>query len=713
MIKRLVFLYYIVTSLILHTLTTSTHAKPKTTGKKISIFLLDTVGREEFVYAPFMQQALQAGFKITYVPFDRFADTIDPIKTFGSAHGVFFNFGLDFMIGIQEQSPLSKKILQFFEHCVSKKDMLLGLLFPTFNTKATTGGIVNQLSPIFKPIITYTLPFPLSLLNNQQQHKTTINHFLMAADEFLIKPLVSRPCGYHTTLQSPRSGIPFYHSKLEQIVRAEEKLIMLPVLQPRDTNKYATILEKLLPFGLYWFNPVHHNHVFISSNTALTFASIKEDFHVCPVSSKLRQEMNQAVGTMLSQLKSLVHSGTIKNAHEHVALPYKKNITKKTDFPTPPTGKKTAWMEIIVFQDPLDNGNKTAQQIAQEAQERTTKQDQLISYIFDTNLDSLWISITPNIIYSPIAREKHREQQILQSISRFTKKLQVRAKKLNQVIPKILVGFEITNNIYDKNLPKYPAADLYGTTYPDLPHPLDATFWDNEIIQSLKTFVVQWNKPAISHNVQLSGIVIDLEMYCRRKSGTFLETMGFDQPTFINFMHKNALDWSSPHTPHDMINLLTKNQQCRNYFSFLEKEAETIGKNIQQAVGTIIPNGIISCYLPNILVDWFYKGFMKGLSSDHKALPLFTFNTAFKPHEPWFVKNNINAYHSSVLLLSKVKKPKDFIWINKILRDHHGIWLNRFSRLVEDHAPKEWVGVEQTSLTEDGKVEFLKYLKIQ
>jgi len=97
--------------------------------------LLDTVGREEFVYAPFINQAKQAGFNITYMPFDRFADTPDPVKTFGSYQGVLFAFGLDFLIGIQEQSPLSKKILHFFHNRTLKHNSLLGLILPTFNVK--------------------------------------------------------------------------------------------------------------------------------------------------------------------------------------------------------------------------------------------------------------------------------------------------------------------------------------------------------------------------------------------------------------------------------------------------------------------------------------------------------------------------------------------------------------------------------------------------
>ena len=67
--------------------------------------------------------------------------------------------------------------------------------------------------------------------------------------------------------------------------------------------------------------------------------------------------------------------------------------------------EKTAWMELVIFQDPLPNEKVLTED---ELKQRKKQQDLLIDYIFKADLDTLWISITPNILYSPIAREKHR-----------------------------------------------------------------------------------------------------------------------------------------------------------------------------------------------------------------------------------------------------------------------------------------------------------------
>jgi len=58
--------------------------------------------------------------------------------------------------------------------------------------------------------------------------------------------------------------------------------------------------------------------------------------------------------------------------------------------------------------------------------------------------------------------------------------------------PRILVGFEIANNLYAPHLPKVFSRDAYGGTYPDLPSPLNNNFWNNEVKVPLKILVEKW-----------------------------------------------------------------------------------------------------------------------------------------------------------------------------------------------------------------------------
>jgi len=277
-------------------------------------------------------------------------------------------------------------------------------------------------------------------------------------------------------------------------------------------------------------------------------------------------------------------------------------------------------------------------------------------------------------------------------------------------IPKILVGFEITNNMYTPNLPKTYAADLYGNQYEDLPTPLDIHFWENEIKKPLECFVEQWKNPSISNGIPLSGVVLDLEMYCRKKSSLFLPTMGFELPTFKKFAHKFSLN-AAPTNAHDITSFLMREQRGKQYFDFLEQEADNLGNNLKSFFTQKIPGCLIACYAPNLLVDWFYKGLWKGLSSKKNPLHLYTFNTEFKRYQSWFEQQGVYANHSSVLLLSKIKKTKDFKWVNTILKQHDGVWLNRFSRLVEDYDATSWISVEQSPLANDHKAQLMKYLR--
>jgi hypothetical protein len=136
------------------------------------------------------------------------------------------------------------------------------------------------------------------------------------------------------------------------------------------------------------------------------------------------------------------------------------------------------------------------------------------------------------------------------------------------------------------------------------------------------------------------------------------------------------------------------NKKTSQYFSFLEHDAESLGAELKAFFNKKISHCLIACYMPNILINWFYKGLYKGLSEKKHPLQLYTFNSEFQGHKTWFEVNRLTVQHSSVLLLSKIKEPKDFSWINSILQHHHGIWFNRFSRMVEPKV-NDWGAIER------------------
>ena len=160
----------------------------------------------------------------------------------------------------------------------------------------------------------------------------------------------------------------------------------------------------------------------------------------------------------------------------------------------------------------------------------------------------------------------------------------------------------------------------------------------------------------------------------------------------------------------EMVQLLIDKKMATQYFEFLENQAAEIGKKLKEAFDNKISNCIIACYMPNILINWFYKGLYKGLNTDTNPLHLFTFNAEYLNHQKWFDDNKINVTHSSVLLLSKITDKKSYEWINNILDHHNGVWFNRFSRLVEPKIPNDWTVIEKPQIPQDQYPDFVEYI---
>ena len=66
-------------------------------------------------------------------------------------------------------------------------------------------------------------------------------------------------------------------------------------------------------------------------------------------------------------------------------------------------------MELPIFED-KDYKDMAAKDIKKDKKDRSVRQTQLINHIFDAGLNALWISLTPNIYYSPIAKYKDKEK---------------------------------------------------------------------------------------------------------------------------------------------------------------------------------------------------------------------------------------------------------------------------------------------------------------
>ncbi len=673
--------------------------------KNREFLIIDSTHRESFLYDPFIQILKEANWDIKYIGFDQVMDLgeqdLNP-----TSQAVFFIIGIEFLKSM-EVSPVSKKFLTMINNFCQNPNKLIGLIFPSLNINPQI-NLVEKFGPIFKPMGVQPNELGFQVLDNtltvsqKGPDDKKVENFITLANAFLTRPPESRPLQYHTTLNQPHGGISFYSPKINQLLsESSEYLKILPV-----SKNYLDPVINTMPYGIYWFNPIKQNHVFISNQTILTFSGIMESFHFCPSDFNLRKEMLIGIKDMVNQMPSaealditstqLQVSNTIEN--------FGKKINRNVSYPL----RKTAWMELNVFEPIQLDVTLTSTQQNSQITNQKEQQDKLIEFIIKAKLDALWISLNPNMFYSPIARKAGKEKALLDAVTLFTKKLKMASDSSGQAVPKILIGFEITNNIYEPNLPKPCAHDVYDNVYNDIPDPIDQNFWRNEIEIPIEKLVEQWNNPEICNGIPISGIMIDLEMYCRKTTGTFFSTMGFNNRNFNLFLHKNSLKTQQMKVA-EMVQFLIDKKMAKKYFDFLENQAVEIGSNLRQSFNNKINNCIIACYMPNILINWFYKGLYKGLNAAEKPVHLFSFNAEYLNHQKWFDDNKINATHSSVLLLSKITDKKSYEWIKNILNNHNGVWFNRYSRLVEPKT-SDWTAVEKPQIAQDQYPGFVEYI---
>lgn len=670
--------------------TSNQHPQKNHITSSPTLIIFDTTHRESFLYQPFIEIVQSLNWHVQYLGFDKILNSEEKELPLSEASAVFFILGIEFLNGIYSSSA-TEKILTILSNFANKKNRLLGLIFPSLNINPQT-NLILKFNPIFKSIgITQDTSHP-SIISPLEYE--SIKNFIITTNNFLTRPVEKRYIKYHTSLNSPHHGQIF--------PKSDSILNILP-----NENKYSDPIKTTMPYGFYWFNPVKKNNIFISNSTILSFSGITENCHFCPSKFTLRREMLYGVQDMLSKILQtnnldVLSTSSLKN-HDPIKK-FGKKISQENNCPV----HKTAWMELNIFETPQFDSKISVTEQEEKLKIQEQQQNQLIEYIVKSNIDSLWISLNPHMYYSPIAKKVNQEKILIDSISLFTKKLKTALDKMKSKPPKILVGFEIANNLYEPNLPKDCAHDIYGNSYFDIPDPLNQNFWNNELEKPLEKIINQWNKAEINNGLSLSGVTLDLEMYCRRTSGVFLSTMGLNKKNINSFIHKNNIKLHNTKF-NDIIKFLIENRLLEKYFEFLENQAFELGKKLRSHFNKQIPSCIISCYIPSILINWFYTGLFKGLSDSENPLHLFTFNTEFLTHKKWFLQNKTYVTHSSVLLLSKLTNKESFKHINKILKHHHGIWFNRFSRLIEPKTD-DWTTIEKPQIPQEQYKKFIDYL---
>ncbi len=625
-------------------------------NQPIRVLFLSTSQHEKDSYQPIISFIESAGVEVDYMSLGQILD--QPHIDFSGYQALFVDIGVEFMQA-QNSSVARSTFMHMLGRWSKKKNVVTGLFFPSLSARA---GQARQ-----------TQQELLKLFGKNDSQSQIV--------QFLEQPLESRSYRYHTTLNMPRLG-----SKGMISDQFQTSAGVVPL--PRQSHLLDAELKPLMPLALMAPGKHKENTLLVSFSSLLTALGISENFQLFPVSSELEQQIAQSIQSMFCQLFDTAFSRVSKPV---LGSQGRKFFEKKM---RPKRGAnkaiKTAWMELIAFDDNTAN---------QEAEKVAGSRAKLIKYLFDSGVDTLWISFCPQeYLSSPAAKRKDQKQRFLDSIGRFTAMFKQEADRRKVALPQIMIGFEIANNLYDPFLPHPHAVDIYGNHYVDVPSPTSDLFWDNEVLNPLKEFVHLWKNPEISHGIKLGGVVLDLEMYGRKKTGSFLSSMGFEPA---------ALTAEGQESISDVL----LNKAFSDHFVALQQRARALGERIRAACLQSIPNALIGCYHPHISLDWFYKGLYQGLCDEQNPLYLFTFNARFDTQGHVLKNHDINAHHSSVLMLSKVQNAADFKRLDEIMQRNGRVWINRFSRLAQPYAPDQWYTIEQTPMNHKQKLDFCKYLR--
>lgn len=696
-------------------------------SENLACSFIDLAGHEERVYEPFLELLKNTGFAPRYVGLHEFVDEDLPLDAADNQiRGIFVVLGAD-LLAHMNSSPIGLKFLQLVQKAADIPNFFIGYFLPNFNGVKEEVALLPALKELFAPLGISTAPVPLSSLEKDRSNPIAKSKLDAAALDFFLKnPIISRPVPFHTTLNLPRGGKAF----ASNLLTAAHKTNSMPLtlLPAKIEQQFSGEVLATLPYFMYTYAPVGRQsitipgipsaskknktglHLLIGNEMLVGALGITEQFHIRPFKSLYVQEMLDLMGLGLAQFHSLVTHGDRKAKNfqtvvKHTVMPDLTQVKATLGQPlidgAPQALAKVAWMEIGVFEPAPEHASST------KKAETALKQAELITYLFEGEFDGLWITFNPHQYWSKIARKKEQEASFLASIQEFTKQLAARAEQEQKPLPAILVGFEITNNIYAPNLPQNCATDSFSNQFNDIPSPLDKGFWFQEIIAPLEELAKRWQDPMLSHGIPLKGVVLDLEMYCRRRVGSFTPACGFDRETLGCYDPALAKESSV----HAVVQKLMDQKKYSDFLLARTKKAEEIGIALKDATKLILGrDALLLCYAQNLMIDWFYKGLYRGLSSEKEPLGLLTFNVEFAHHKKWLQDQKIHLYHGCVALLSKFATKHDFHYIDQVMDAHETVWFNRVSRLIENYDAQSWVSLEQTPLKKKDKSALMHYL---
>ncbi|HEY8367692.1 MAG TPA: hypothetical protein VIM86_00070 [Thermodesulfobacteriota bacterium] len=247
-----------------------------------------------------------------------------------------------------------------------------------------------------------------------------------------------------------------------------------------------------------------------------------------------------------------------------------------------------------------------------------------------------------------------------------------------------LVGVNVPG---DADLARYPKAVSLGGVEVDVPSPVDAAFWEEVVLPRLRAAV-----EAAGAGRPVAGVVLDLEMYGRPVL-YWRDAFDFGDGPFRAFLDAtgeegagHAATLSLPAA--ERADWLLARGRLDDYFAFLERRAEAIGRRLRQSLDAAAGSRdlVLGFYAVGILPHWFYRGLFRGASDGGRPVLLFTFRTEARAEIAAAAREGTCLYHAQAALLGLVGRDGLAPALARAARVHDGFWLNRVTHLAASYA---------------------------
>ena len=241
-------------------------AIPPSIKNKIRIALFDTHRRCPYVYQPLLNGAKTVNMHIEYYSIDSILDNKIEKIPLQLYQGAIFVLCPEFLKAMHGRTSLAtKKTLDLIEAFSKYKSKLTVLMLPSMPPQQNPP--LFNLSQLIQRVGMTVTPKTVILPEDPSYSPKLCSLFFKTSNNFLRSPLEYRSFSYHTSLQNPRPGQSFQYSQVFN--QPTTPIAFLPIKQ-----QYPAAIKATLPYGVYWFNPVHKNHLIISNASLLTFAGI-------------------------------------------------------------------------------------------------------------------------------------------------------------------------------------------------------------------------------------------------------------------------------------------------------------------------------------------------------------------------------------------------------------------------------------------------------